>query len=460
MKYNFYDTIHSLPIWGRAVRAIAHTGWGFSTHISGSAAKILIIAGLGFTLTASAQQSRTEIMQNHSLAAANYRIYPTPSKALTPAPKGYKPFYISHYGRHGSRWLIGKGAFDRPFTMLSKADSLGKLTPRGKQVLATVKAMRDNGRSREGELTALGAQQHRDIARRMYNRFPEVFAGKAHVDARSTVVIRCILSMENELLQLAALNPQLTFTHDASYHDMPFMNNEKSPYGKLRFTEAVNDSLKAFNNRHSDYHHMLSVVFNDTAYVRQLGKATAQLGYDLWGMCTDLDNTDLATKCKGLWDIFSNEEIYNTWLMHNAYWYCASGPNRMTNGAGMRMQSDLLRHIIADADSCVALQHPGAQLRFAHESTMLPLTCLLNINGYGNPRSGLNSLDQEGWIDYRVFPMGCNIQFIFYRPAKGNDILVKVLLNEEEAALPVKTDCAPYYHWKDVRAYMKSRLAD
>ena len=24
--------------------------------------------------------------------------------ALTKAPKGYKPFYISHYGRHGSRY--------------------------------------------------------------------------------------------------------------------------------------------------------------------------------------------------------------------------------------------------------------------------------------------------------------------------------------------------------------------
>ena len=24
--------------------------------------------------------------------------------ALTPAPKGYDPFYLSHYGRHGSRY--------------------------------------------------------------------------------------------------------------------------------------------------------------------------------------------------------------------------------------------------------------------------------------------------------------------------------------------------------------------
>lgn len=31
--------------------------------------------------------------------------YEAPSKIVdTPAPKGYKPFYVSHYGRHGSRY--------------------------------------------------------------------------------------------------------------------------------------------------------------------------------------------------------------------------------------------------------------------------------------------------------------------------------------------------------------------
>lgn len=437
--HTLYDAILTLPTWGRTARALACVGWGL------------------IAVTAYAQQSRTEIIQNPTLAAANTRIYPTPTKALTPAPKGYKPFYISHYGRHGSRWLIGASAFDDPYKLLAKADSLGKLTPRGREVLATVKAMRDNGRSREGELTPLGAQQHRDIARRMFERFPEVFAGKTHVDAKSTVVIRSILSMENELLQLAALNPQLTFTHDASNHDMHFMNNEgRSPFEKMRFTAEVRDSLRAFNARHTDNSYMLSVVFNDSAYVKQLGQKTARLAYDLWNLCIDLDNTELAHQCKPMWDIFSQEEIYNAWLVNNAYWYCISGPNRMTNGAGMHMQGDLLGRILADADSCVQIPHPGAQLRFGHESTTLPLVCLLNINGFGNPRSGLNNLDKEGWLDYQVFPMACNVQLIFYRKAKSNDILVKVLLNENEASLPVKTDCAPYYHWKDVRAYMEN----
>ena len=408
-------------------------------------------------LSASAQQTRTEIAKDQRLAAANYRDYPTPTKALTPAPAGYQPFYISHYGRHGSRWLIGPNAFDKPYAALTKADSLGKLTPRGREVLASVKAMRDNGRSREGELTPLGAEQHRAIAKRMYERFPQVFAGKTHVDARSTVVIRCILSMENELLQLAALNPQLTFTHDASYHDMYFMNDQESPFNKLRNTQAVKDSLKAFNERHNDFTHMLRTVFNDTAYANRMAKT--DLAFRLWNMCIDLDNTELRHHFKPLYDLFSPDETYNAWLQNNAYWYCASGPNKITNGAGMYMQANLLRRFLADADSCVQLQHPGAQLRFAHESTVLPFVCLLNINGFGNPRSGLDNLDKEGWASYRVFPMACNVQFIFYRSAKHNDILVKILLNEEEATLPVKTDCAPYYHWNDVRAYMQHLLS-
>ena len=40
-----------------------------------------------------------------------------------------------------------------------------------------------------------------------------------------------------------------------------------------------------------------------------------------------------------------------------------------------------------------------------------------------------------------------------------NDILVKVLLNEDEATLPVESDVAPYYHWNDFKAYCQEKLA-
>lgn len=76
-----------------------------------------------------AQKAREEIKNNACLSASNYLAYPGPvQKKLTPAPKGYSPFYISHYGRHGSRYLIGNEDYDVPVRVLARADSLGKLT--------------------------------------------------------------------------------------------------------------------------------------------------------------------------------------------------------------------------------------------------------------------------------------------------------------------------------------------
>jgi hypothetical protein len=52
--------------------------------------------------------------------------------------------------------------------------------------------------------------------------------------------------------------------------------------------------------------------------------------------------------------------------------------------------------------------------------------------------------------------MAANIQLVFYRPTtiEGGDILVKFLLNEDGTSIPIKTDCAPYYHWTDVKAFL------
>lgn len=411
--------------------------------------------------SANAQQARKEIAANPTLSANNYQDYPVPTKKLTPTPKGYQPFYISHYGRHGSRWLIGADAFDKPYFTLAHADSLGKLTERGKEVLQVVKAIRDNGRSRDGELTLLGAQQHRGIAKRMYERFPQVFAGETNIDARSTVVIRCILSMNNELLQLVSMNPKLNIKTDASYHDMYYMNDENtSPYSKLVRTKAAVDSLRAFEKRHSDFSHLMTVLFNDPEYAKNI-KQNA-FATEIYDMAKDLGNTELRHQYKPIWDIFTQDELYNLWLQSTAYWYTKAGPNKLNNGAGMYTQLNIVKNIIETADSCVKLVHPGATMRFAHESDVLPLVCLLNLNGYGNPRSSLENLDDENWNVYNIFPMACNVQFIFYRPltkpSDNDDILVKILLNENEASLPVKTDRAPYYHWKDLRAYMQQLL--
>jgi hypothetical protein len=77
--------------------------------------------------------------------------YPYPSQLkLTAAPGGKKPFYISHYGRHGSRYHNKAQTYDIPYHMLAKADTLGKLTALGRDVLHRLSLIRQDARDRWG----------------------------------------------------------------------------------------------------------------------------------------------------------------------------------------------------------------------------------------------------------------------------------------------------------------------
>ena len=101
----------------------------------------------------------------------------------------------------------------------------------------------------------------------------------------------------------------------------------------------------------------------------------------------------------------------------------------------------------------------GATLRFGHETVVLPLACLLGINGYDMQVERLEDLEHEGWWACLIFPMAGNIQLVFYREhPQDPDVLIKVLLNENEATLPLPNDLAPYYRWRDFRDYYLRKL--
>lgn len=410
------------------------------------------------TAAASAQTSKKEIMENVFRSGSNYFAYPGPlQQSLTPAPKGYEPFYISHYGRHGSRHLISDGDYDHAYKPLLKADSAGMLTPLGKDVLHRLTIIRNDARHRHGELTPLGAEQHRGIARRMYERFPEVFKGETNIDAKSTVVIRCILSMENALQELSSLNPQLKIRHDASEHDMWYMNFDAKDIGKKRWSEKASSELDAFKKRHSHYDRLMSALFADMDYVKEHVDA-ASLNYYLWKQASNIQSTELRHELS-LYDIFTKEEMYNNWLVENASWYISFGPSKLNDAVMPFSQRNLLRMMIQEADSCLQYDHPGATLRYGHEVCVMPLACLLELDNCGMQTDDLEQLEQQGWYNYRIFPMACNVQLIFYKQKEGKgDILIKALLNENETSLPLKAVSGPYYRWSDFREYFLKKL--
>jgi len=417
------------------------------------------LIGLLFSLNSTTASAQTFEARNHTKYGSNYYAYPGPTQQqLTPAPKGYEPYYISHYGRHGSRHLIGDGDYDRAYKPLLRADSLGKLTPLGKDVLQRLTIIREDARLRHGELTPLGAEQHRGIAHRMYERFPEVFEGKTHIDAKSTVVIRCILSMENALQELSSLNPKLEITHDASEHDMWYLNFNDRNLGRKKMAGEAKQAYDEFCKRHETHDRVMNSLFNDENYWKN--EVNAQnLNYHLFKLACNVQSTELR-KSMTLFDLFNDEEIYQNWLQTNAWWYIAYGPSPLNGATQPYSQRNLLRRMIEEADSLLGEKHPGATLRYGHEVCVMPLACLLELNNCGEQIANLEQLDAKGWRCYDIFPMGCNVQLIFYHPKKGKkgDILVKALLNENEAQLPLKAVSGPYYKWSDFRDYFLKKL--
>ena len=404
-----------------------------------------------------AQDVREELRANPSLSASNYMAYPGPKqRQLTPPPAGMRPFYLSHYGRHGSRWHSRISMYDAPFLTLARADSLGKLTPLGRDVMGRLDRLRHDAENRWGELTPLGARQQRDIARRMVERFPELFEGAARVEARSTQVARCMLSMENALLELLRMNPRLDIRSDATHRDMEYLNFQDKRLMALKFNKPAKALYDDYSKQRADCRRLMGVLFSDTAYVSHHVNG-AELGMQLLIVAAIVQNTELRDEVT-LYDIFTADEVYRMWQIGNARWYIGWGAAPVNGAVQPYTQRNLLRRLLADADSCIASGQTNVQLRFGHDTVVLPLVCLLDIDGYG-VTTDLERLEDCGWVNYRIFPMSCNLQFVFYRRhAADRDVVFKVLLNENEATLPLPGTMAPYYRWSDFRSYCLSKL--
>ena len=401
---------------------------------------------------------RDDFKANPKLSANNYQAYPTSGfPAITPAPAGYEPFFINHYGRHGSRWLINDKKYAYPLQELEKAERYGKLTRRGQEILDTLRLVYEASRNRLGELSDLGHEQHQGIARRMFQNFPQVFEGDAPVVARSTVVIRCILSMQNEVDVLASLNPRLRITTDASNATMYYMNYRDSVVTFLR--EKVTSKSDSCLRKWLKPSGLLKKLFNDQKYARDSVAKPYNLMLYMFEVCGNMQSHHQFENVNW-YDLFSADDIYSVWRYNNVYWYLHSAETPLTQCRVDYMEANLLRNFIQDADRAITggNESQGASLRFGHESVVLPLCCLMGLNGADYRTTDLGTLDQH-WQTYKIFPMAANLQFVYFRKAGSDDVLMLPLLNEREATLPVATDVAPYYHWSDVRDYFIDKLS-
>ena len=400
-----------------------------------------------------------EIIKQHpAFAACNYNTYSDSLYKLTPAPKGKHPFYISHYGRHGSRYINSPKGYNIPYAMMIQAERIDELTPMGKKVLREMTTILNSSENRWGELAEYGRMQHQWIARHMMQQFPEVFEGNAWIQARSTIVPRCIVSMGAELIELTQGNPNLEITQEASNQHMWYMNHQDPVLKRAKLSPEAQKAYDKYISTRLGNSRLMEMIFKNPDIVKETVDET-DFNYYLMKMGLFQLNTHLYQNTF-LIDIFEPEELYRLWQIDNALWFAQYAHYKLNNnGDYPYVQRHLLRKIINDADSCIHLARHGVQLRFGHETVLLPLVCLLGINGYDLQTSNLEEIEGKGWWCSDIFPMASNLQFIFYRSHQNDkDILFKVLLNEQEARLPIPTDCAPYYHWRDFRRYYLQKI--
>ena len=142
------------------------------------------------------------------------------------------------FARHGSRYLTKQKKYDKPLAVLRDAEKQHILTADGKRALEIVESLAQEAEGRYGELTPKGAEQHRQLVRRMFARYPQVFTEGVHVDARSTYKTRAFLSMTAGCVELKGLNPKLNITNDASNHDLSYIKYKNEPYEAVHLANA------------------------------------------------------------------------------------------------------------------------------------------------------------------------------------------------------------------------------
>ena len=415
--------------------------------------KLLTAALLLVCVGATAQITKKELYRDIDRAGANYFPYPGPTqKVLTPAPAGYEPFYISHFGRHGSRYMEDNEYYVYAIGKLDTAAQLGILTPKGEEVLEILRKGYDNAFNRDGDLSLLGGRQHQEIARRMYDRFPSLLSQPMKVDARSSTSGRCMISMFYFCEELQGLNPSMDIRMSASNRDMNhIVRNKKVDIEESPAAAELEAKVDAMLEKALDPTRCMKSLFTDVKRAESILEPL-ELLEAIYNIAADLPN--IPELGLSLTDFFTKEELFNVFKAFNAAIMTSIGVIPGSTPA-YKQQLEARDSIVSIADRVIRDGGPALTLRFSHDGTILPLTYLMGIKEAMGGRTDLENLHKYISVD-KLIPMAANIQLVFYRKEGSDDVLVKFLFNENETSIPVKTDCAPYYHWADVKQYWVS----
>ena len=411
-------------------------------------------------------KARAEILSDPFKGGGVYNMYPESPAAPGIPPKGFKPFYISHFGRHGARYNLG--GYETLMRRLDKAHEQELLTPYGETFRFRYRKMYPALRDRGGDLSYKGQRQQFGIAHRMSVHYPEVFRNAPRIVAVSSTVQRCVLTMSAFCLQMAREMPGVDIRMDQGNVFMNYMSAQSDFNPAYAAAKPVRtDSVRVAGFRRDlrvllaqiDWEAILGKLFTDPSAAAPL------CNDDLPGFVSDLYYLVASTQSvdyeEDFHDLFTPEQWYSLWTVDNFQFYTYFGPAPYFGGVQWASAGILLRTLLDEARQDLGEGRVGLRCRFGHDVGLMALLSLLRADGFADgPKDPLAVADS--WQDYR-FPMSVNLQWIFFRNRQGK-VLVHCLLNEEELTLPLPAtlskDGGAYYEWDLLQAYCEERIAD
>ena len=346
-----------------------------------------------------------------------YYAYPATATELKEAPQGYEPFYISHYGRHGSRWLPN----DKRYKWVCKHfDDTKNLTKLGKSVRKRMQKVWKNAEGNGGKLTPLGARQHRGIAKRMYQNFPQLFTSGTHITAHSSTIGRCrasMLAFLGELENIAQLEKLEAITDSADMAWIAYTSPEEKAL-ENRTIVPLGISPDRF----------VKALFIDPSKVKNPTKLLSELHT----IASDMQDVELNIS---LFDIFTEEELKAVYNMNNKRMTICNGDEILNEGIPARSAISLWQRIEKEADAAIARGDKGGDLRFGHDTNLYRLLTLMGI-------------DTKGMGMDEILPMAANLQMVFYGNKQG-EILVQMLHNEKSLG---------FKSWKELKQQVNDRI--
>ena len=375
------------------------------------------------------------------------------SAPVTPAPSGYKPFYINGYFRHGARQIDDPDTYPAVYGSLEKAAAAGNLTDFGKAIYDRLEPFKANVYYKEGDLTQIGYHQATEIGRRMVQNYPEVFEDNPYLKTNATNVLRVAATMQAVNQGIQSLRPNLEW---AEVDNSRSFLTDLNPYGGTCPGRSDLDKfiLGKENSWYKKYLSYIDEKIDVDAFMKRLFVDPAQVeaDYDKVDLCHRFWLMASLMQCLDrqvpVWDLFTEQEILAWTEIENYKYFAQKGPEPSSHGRSWGLGARTLRHLIDESAADLALNRHGIDLNFGHDGVLMAVMTNLQTGTWA--KEATNSADALKNWNYWDIPMGANLQMVFYRSDSNPDILVKFMLNEKDLQLPLQAVQQSFYKWDDV----------